>query len=90
MATHKHWLQPYKQDNRDSEPNRSGYRRGQFKRGWKNAAEGDHYSSTKLNKELTWNNLGYRFGHILGPTPRDLIELMYDLCVQQQKAKKGF
>jgi len=90
MTTRERWSPPYKQDSRDREPNRRGYRRGQFKKGWQSAAKGEHYNSRTLNKELTWNNLGYRFGHILGRTPRQLIELMYDLCVQQQKAVKGF
>jgi len=78
----------YKQDVRDSEPNRTGHRKAEFKKGWKRAAEGEFLTSGKLDKVLTWHNLGYRLGELLGRTPPELIERMYDLCVEQQKSAK--
>ena len=77
----------YKEDVRHKEPNRNQRRRAQFKMGWKAALVGKSIGPKKLRKELTWNNLGYRIGKLLGPASPELIELMYDLCVVQQKAQ---
>jgi hypothetical protein len=84
----KHGYPLYKQDDRDREPNRSGHRKAQFRKGWKKAANGEPLTSGKLDDALTWYNLGYRLGEILGDTPPELIERMYGLCVEQQKTAK--
>jgi len=84
----KHGFPLYKQDERDSEPNRTAHRKAEFKKGWQKAAKGESLTSGKLDKALTWHNLGYRLGELLGPTPPKLIEQMYDLCVEQQESAK--
>jgi len=77
----------YKEDIRYTEPDENEFRKAQFKRGWQ-AAQGQSYGSEALAK-LTWNNLGYRIGKLLGTASADLIDRMYDLCVEQQKSKVG-
>lgn len=41
-------------------------RRGQFRRGWKQAMSGEPMSQRTLDHRLTWNNLGYRVGMAFG------------------------
>lgn len=84
----KHGFRQYEQDERDSDPNRIGHFKAEFKKGWEKAAKGEPLASGTLDKALTWHNLGYRLGEILGPTPPELIERMYDLCVDQQESSK--
>jgi len=81
----KHGYRVYKNDIRDRNPNRNARRKTEFKKGWQKAAKGQPMASGTLEKALTWHNLGYRLGELLGPTPPELIERMYDLCVEQQK-----
>jgi hypothetical protein len=82
----KHGFRLYNGDERDRDPNRNAHRKAEFRKGWQKAAKGESLSSGKLDKALTWYNLGYRLGELLGPTPPELIERMYDLCVEQQKS----
>lgn len=65
----------YEQDVRNPPDNR---RHGQFKAGWQDATiRGEGYVDTTLNS-LTWRNLGYRFGNLVGPKPEDEINQAYD------------
>ena len=41
-------------------------------------------------KTLTWDNLGYRLGKLFGETSDELIEKIYNWCVEQQKQKPNF
>jgi hypothetical protein len=53
-------------------------RRGQFRAGWKNATiRGKEYRETAL-KRPTWNNVGYRFGKVVGPVDDDSIDTAYE------------
>ena len=76
----------FEHDDRETEPNQTGYRRDQFGRGWREADSGVSYSARTL-KSLTWNNLGYRLGCLFGPASPPLIDAMYDWSVRQQREK---
>ena len=53
-------------------------RRGQFKRGWRDATiRGQHYGDDTL-AALTWCNLGYRFGRELRVSATEEIDLVWD------------
>uniref|UniRef100_Q01TQ2 Uncharacterized protein n=1 Tax=Solibacter usitatus (strain Ellin6076) TaxID=234267 RepID=Q01TQ2_SOLUE len=79
----------YKEDGRSTEPNVNTSRKGRFKAGWNDAAIREkEYDATTL-ETLYWQNLGYRFGKLLGETSEELQEEMYELCVKQQKEKQG-
>lgn len=75
----------YEEDVRSHEPNEDGYRRARFREGWRHAVDAQDYTDETLRK-LTWDNLGWRLGKLLGPTDQELVDEMYDLCVRQQKA----
>ena len=70
-------------DIRSDEPNESQLRLRNFRAGWGHAAEGREYTSETL-AQLTWQNLGWRLGSVLGATSVELIDEMYDWCVRQQ------
>lgn len=72
-------------DIRHADPNIDNRRRGRFHVGWKDAADrGKTYGETALAR-LTWQNVGWRLGDILGPTSAPMIDDFYDLCVLQQR-----
>jgi hypothetical protein len=73
----------YVEDSRSVEPNETGYRKGRFRSGWTDAVEGQSYGAGTL-ETLTWQNLGYRLGKVLGRTSSRLVDDFYDLCVRQQ------
>jgi hypothetical protein len=73
----------YVQDSRSVEPNETGYRRARFQSGWADAAGGLSYEAKTL-ETLTWQNLGYRLGKVLGKTSSQLVDDFYYLCVRQQ------
>jgi hypothetical protein len=61
----------------DREPPDNG-RRGQFKRGWRDATiRGQHYGDDTL-AVLTWCNLGYRFGRELRVPATEEIDRVWD------------
>jgi len=75
----------YDKDDRSPPDNR---RRAQFKIGWDNAAsQRKPYTDEKLNKILTWNNLGYRFGSKLGNCSESQINEAYDFLAQRYSVK---
>lgn len=74
-------------DGRDKDPNRNGYRRGAFKRGWRAAVNGKNYTRATLN-ELKWQNLGWRLGKLLGCAGERTIVDMYEMCVRQQRKQR--
>ncbi|MEX0663329.1 MAG: hypothetical protein WD598_01010 [Acidimicrobiia bacterium] len=41
-------------------------------------------STPRTPSRITWQNLGWRLGFVLGATSPELIERIYRLCVQQQ------
>jgi hypothetical protein len=63
----------------DSDEN---HRLGRFKTGWNRANDGAELDA--VLDELTWQNLGWRFGRLLGPASEDIQENFYQWCVQQQ------
>jgi 5-methylcytosine-specific restriction protein A len=68
-------------------------RRGQFKAGWEDATvRGELYAETTL-QWLTWRNLGYRFGRLLGHRSQTEIDEAYrilaDLYVRPQASNTG-
>ena len=76
----------YRRDIRDTDPNKSRHRKARFRAGWRNAAAGDKYTGDTL-EDLTWDNLGFRLGSFFGSTKDDLIDELYDWCVEQQRSK---
>jgi hypothetical protein len=77
----------YKEDGRSTEPNVDNSRKGRFKVGWNDAVVKNREYDPKTLEILYWQNLGYRFGKLLGETSDELQEEMYDLCVRQQEEK---
>lgn len=73
-------------DIRDTDPNKNKHRQARFKQGWHDAVEGQEYGEGPM-QSLTWQNLGYRLGKVLGETSAELTEEMYDWCVRQQSQK---
>ena len=69
-------------DDRDPDPNQNNLRRGTFKRGWGDAVKGIEYSCDTL-ETLTWQNLGWRFGTLLGAESRHTMDDVYDRCVEE-------
>ena len=49
----------YRQDNRNTEPNKNQHRKARFRHGWRKATAGDMYTSDTL-EDPTWDNLGFR------------------------------
>lgn len=70
-------------DDRDTNPDASGHRCARFSIGWDNAVRGKHYGRPTL-KKLTWHNLGWRLGKLLGRGSPETIERMYHLCAKLQ------
>lgn len=75
----------YREDVRHTEPNENQERKLAFRRGWTHAVSETRgpYSDDALER-LTWQNLGYRIGRILGDAPVEDRERMYELCVEIQ------
>jgi endonuclease/exonuclease/phosphatase family metal-dependent hydrolase len=68
-------------------------RRGRFKAGWEDATvRGKEYAESTL-QWLTWHNLGYRFGRLLGHRSQTEIDEAYkilaDLYVRPQASNTG-
>lgn len=61
----------------------ANYRRGRFKAGWNKAINGAEMDDDVL-VDLTWENLGWRLGKLLGDTSEELKEELYEWCVKQQ------
>ena len=80
-------LPEFEIDDRHDEPNETGYREREFRRGWKAALGPEPYKTETLRK-LKWNNLGYRLGRLFGETSEEMVGLMYDWCVRQQESAK--
>lgn len=60
-----------------------GRRRGNFRAGWKDAAQREkQYKPSALNT-LTWQNLGYRLGLIFGDIPDSEIDAAFNLLASQ-------
>jgi hypothetical protein len=76
----------YVRDIRETEPD--AYHQTAFRRGWHeaNAVPAHNYQPNAL-KELTWQNLGWRLGKLLGQTSDETINEFYDLSVKQLKEK---
>lgn len=70
-------------DSRTEDPNKSGRRLKVFRDGWAHAVAGREYTRETLER-LTWQNLGWRLGSLLGATSEGLVDETYDLCVRQQ------
>lgn len=71
----------YERDDRNPPDNR---RLAQFKVGWLNAKSSRKtYTNKTLNKRLTWNNLGYRFGTQLGNLDDSYIEETYNFLASK-------
>lgn len=77
----------FAQDIRSREPNENHYRKTRFKVGWATAVRGEAYSAETL-ETLTWQNLGYHLGTLLGPASEELQEEVYAACVQIQAAQQ--
>jgi 5-methylcytosine-specific restriction protein A len=67
---------PFEKDDRNPPDER---RRGQFKAGWEDATvRGEVYAEATL-QWLTWRNLGYRFGRLLGHQSQTEIDEAYKI-----------
>ena len=73
-----------KEDVRAAEPT-SGHR-GAFKRGWHDAQD-KSVEYTKALERLTWQNLGYRLGRLLGWASDETIDEAFWWCARQYKQK---
>lgn len=73
-------------DIRSGEPNADRLRRTRFRQGWGHAVRGRVYTRESLER-LTWQNLGWRLGTLLGDASVDLVDRFYDLAVEQQSAR---
>ncbi len=60
----------------------NNHRRGQFQKGWKDAATRKEYTAATL-RVLTWRNLGYRFGKCFSPV--DESDYVYGLMAAKYK-----
>ncbi|HVO26221.1 MAG TPA: endonuclease/exonuclease/phosphatase family protein [Candidatus Margulisiibacteriota bacterium] len=66
----------FERDDRDPPDER---RRGQFQAGWEDATvRGEIYAESTL-QHLTWHNLGYRFGRLVGHRSRTEIDEAYKM-----------
>lgn len=75
----------YREDVRHTEPNETQERKLAFRRGWTHAvSESREPYGHEALEELTWQNLGYRLGRILGDASVEDRERTYELCVQIQ------
>jgi 5-methylcytosine-specific restriction protein A len=68
-------------DHDDREPPDSR-RRGKFREGWADTAVRHEVYSEGTLCRLTWQNLGYRFGDVLGPRAPEVIDSVYDHLVR--------
>ena len=76
-------------DIRKTDPNKNQHRKARFREGWHKVTIGKKYTDDTL-EDLTWENLGFRLGSIIGSTKDDLINELYDWCVEQHaEAKKA-
>ena len=75
----------FKEDNRESPSNDNNARRGQFKAGWKRPT----ISESKLEEELTWQNLGYRLKKKLGDKNDDEINEIFESFVNHYHSKRN-
>lgn len=73
-------------DARSRDPNADQLRRSKFRQGWDHAARGRIYTRESL-KQLTWQNLGWRLGTLLGDASAGLVDRFYDLAVEQQATR---
>jgi hypothetical protein len=73
----------FERDDRHTKPDETAHRQARFMEGWRRGVEGPSYTADTL-RVLTWDNLGYRLGHLFGETDAALVEQMYNWCVQQQ------
>jgi len=78
-------LPEFEIDDRDDDPNASGHREAEFRKGWKDALGPECYRDDTLRK-LTWRNLGYRLGRLYGKTSDEMIGILYDWSVRQQQS----
>lgn len=57
-------------------------RRGRFRTGWQDATErGEAYADDTL-EQLTWQNLGYRFGRYFGDQPPEQVDQAFELLAE--------
>jgi hypothetical protein len=78
-------LPEFQVDERHADPNETGHRESEFRKGWKAALDPEPYKPETLSR-LTWHNLGYRLGRLYGSTSDEMIGLQYDWAVRQQQA----
>lgn len=71
----------YEEDVRVVDPDQQ-YRRGRFKAGWNRAVAGE--SMGESLQRLTWENLGWRLGSLLGEADEERKEALYERCVELQ------
>jgi len=58
-----------------------------FLTGWSNAVNPNSKDfGERTFKELSWRNLGYRFGLLFDETPKELKEEMYYWCVDKMNS----
>ncbi|MFD1513802.1 hypothetical protein [Halomarina rubra] len=72
----------YDEDVRKVDPERN-YRRGRFKKGWNDAVDGKEYGEETL-RTLTWENLGWRIGSIVGEANEHRQQEVYSQLVKIQ------
>jgi hypothetical protein len=64
-----------------------GNRRGQFKAGWRDAAERGQVYQEEALERLAWKNLGYRLGQMFGVRDEDEIAEAFRCFARHYEAK---
>ncbi len=70
-------------DVRSKNPDQNAHRNSRFRQGYRKGAAGESYGAKTLER-LTWDNLGWRLGKLLGPAEEELVDELYEWCVRQQ------
>lgn len=65
-------------------------RRGRFRAGWQEAAEDEKVYTEKTLERLTWQNLGYRLGKLVGQGSPERIEQTYEILSELYKRSTLF
>ena len=61
--------------------------RRNFHWGWKDAVNGRTYDPETCLNALTWHNLGWRLGKVLGPASPEMVDSFFEVCVAQQAGR---
>lgn len=58
-----------------------------FRTGWTDAVNGRQFTADTLSR-VTWTNVGWRIGQVIGPTSQDIQEQLFTLLADLQTAQQ--